>query len=62
MQWPDLNAHQLLSSMQALLIYMLLRIQQGETLYNDFDVLLLGTMWVRHPPHPPICTPYLKPC
>jgi hypothetical protein len=38
--------------MQALLIYMLLRLQQGETPYNDFDVLLLGTMWVRLAPLP----------
>jgi hypothetical protein len=33
--------------MQALLIYMLLRLHQGETRYNDFDGVLLSTMWVR---------------
>jgi hypothetical protein len=36
--------------MQALLIYMLLRLQQGETRYNDFDGVLLSTMWVRLSP------------
>jgi hypothetical protein len=32
--------------MQALLIYMLLRLQEGETEQNNFDALLLSTMWV----------------
>jgi hypothetical protein len=36
--------------MQALLIYMLLRLHQGETRYNDFDGVLLSTMWVRLSP------------
>jgi hypothetical protein len=34
--------------MQALLIYMLLRLQEGETVQNNFDALLLSTMWVRN--------------
>ncbi|KAH7406726.1 hypothetical protein DE146DRAFT_753280 [Phaeosphaeria sp. MPI-PUGE-AT-0046c] len=45
-QWTNLDAWELLSSMQALLLYMLLRLQDGEKEYNDFDVLLLSTMWV----------------
>jgi hypothetical protein len=32
--------------MQALLVYMLLRLQEGETMHNNFDVVLLTTMWV----------------
>lgn len=32
--------------MQAILIYMLLRLQEGETIHNNLDVLLLSTLWV----------------
>jgi hypothetical protein len=46
-QWPDLDAWELLSSMQALLIYMLLRLDEGETEHNNFDTLLLTTAWAR---------------
>jgi hypothetical protein len=42
-----LDKWELLSSMQALLIYMMLRVQEGENMYNNFDVLLLSAMWVR---------------
>jgi hypothetical protein len=41
-----LDEWELLSSMQALLIYMILRLQEGESMYNNFDVLLLSAMWV----------------
>jgi hypothetical protein len=40
--------------MQALLIYMLLRLHQGETRHNDFDGVLLSTMWVSLSPPSPI--------
>ncbi|KAH8728127.1 hypothetical protein GQ44DRAFT_702664 [Phaeosphaeriaceae sp. PMI808] len=40
------NKWELLSSMQALLIYMLLRLQEGETVYNNMDTLLLSTVWI----------------
>lgn len=33
--------------MQALLIYMLLRLGEGERPDNNFDVALLSAMWVR---------------
>jgi hypothetical protein len=32
--------------MQALLVYMLVRLQEGETEWNDFDGVLLNTLWV----------------
>jgi hypothetical protein len=32
--------------MQALLLYMLLRLDEGETEHNNFDTLLLTTAWV----------------
>ncbi|CAO2658162.1 Nn.00g074220.m01.CDS01 [Neocucurbitaria sp. VM-36] len=41
-----LDRWELLSSMQALLIYILVRLHEGETLYNNFDVLLLSTVWM----------------
>lgn len=34
--------------MQALLIYMLIRLGEGEQPENNFDVALLSTMWVRN--------------
>jgi hypothetical protein len=37
----------ILSSMQALLIYVLIRLGEGETVHNNIDVLLLSTVWVR---------------
>jgi hypothetical protein len=43
----NLDKWELLSSMQALLIYMMLRLQDGENTHNNFDVLLLSAMWVR---------------
>ncbi|KAH4091103.1 hypothetical protein HBH46_188330 [Parastagonospora nodorum] len=46
LQWSDLDAWELLSSMQALLAYMLLRLDEGETEHNNFDTLLLTTAWV----------------
>jgi hypothetical protein len=36
----------LLHSMQALIIYMILRLQEGETSHNNIDVLLLSTVYV----------------
>ncbi|KAF2025743.1 hypothetical protein EK21DRAFT_116527 [Setomelanomma holmii] len=44
--WMILDEWELLSSMQALLIYILLRLQEGEHTFNNFDVLLLSAMWV----------------
>jgi hypothetical protein len=35
--------------MQALLVYMLVRLQEGETEWNDFDGVLLNTLWVSKP-------------
>jgi len=45
-QWSLLDKWALLSSMQALLVYMLLRLSEGETPHNNFDVPLLSAMWV----------------
>ncbi|KAF2491246.1 hypothetical protein BU16DRAFT_469008 [Lophium mytilinum] len=39
-----LNKWGLLASMQALSIYILIRMHEGETDYNNFDILLLGTV------------------
>jgi hypothetical protein len=50
LQWPDLDKWDLLASMQALLVYMLLRLQEGETKDNNLDVLLLSTLFVSNPP------------
>jgi hypothetical protein len=36
--------------MQALLVYILLRLQEGQTSDNNFDVLLISSMWVSHVP------------
>ncbi|KAH7066852.1 hypothetical protein BKA63DRAFT_571251 [Paraphoma chrysanthemicola] len=44
--WMNPDKWELLSSMQALLIYMMLRLQDGENTHNNFDVLLLSAMWV----------------
>lgn len=41
----------LLSAMQALTVYILVRLQEGETPDNNLDVLLLATLWVS-PKHP----------
>ncbi|KAH7111801.1 hypothetical protein B0J11DRAFT_512049 [Dendryphion nanum] len=43
-EWEGLDRWELLSSMQALLIYILIRLQDGETVYNNFDILLLSTV------------------
>ncbi|KAF1851288.1 uncharacterized protein K460DRAFT_273591 [Cucurbitaria berberidis CBS 394.84] len=45
-EYARLDRWELLSSMQALLIYMLVRVQEGETMYNNIDVLLLSTVWI----------------
>ncbi|THW36557.1 hypothetical protein D6D22_07610 [Aureobasidium pullulans] len=39
-----LNAWELLASMQALSIYLLVRLQEGETDYNNYDYLMLTTV------------------
>ncbi|THX49672.1 hypothetical protein D6D08_09934 [Aureobasidium pullulans] len=41
-----LNAWELLASMQALSIYLLVRLQEGETDYNNYDYLMLTTVIV----------------
>ncbi|KAG2170740.1 hypothetical protein VTO58DRAFT_110979 [Aureobasidium pullulans] len=41
-----LNAWELLAAMQALSIYLLLRLQEGETDYNNYDYLMLTTVIV----------------
>lgn len=45
-QHAKLNAWELLASMQALSIYLLVRLQEGETEYNNFDYLMLTTVIV----------------
>ncbi|THX54515.1 hypothetical protein D6D06_05475 [Aureobasidium pullulans] len=42
----NLNAWELLASMQALSIYLLVRLQEGETDYNNYDYLMLTTVIV----------------
>ncbi|THX00762.1 hypothetical protein D6D13_09319 [Aureobasidium pullulans] len=39
-----LNAWELLASMQALFIHLLVRLQEGETDYNNYDYLMLTTI------------------
>lgn len=48
---PSFNKWNLLSAMQALTVYILVRLQEGETPDNNHDVLLLSTLFVRlsHP-------------
>jgi hypothetical protein len=41
-----LNKYELLTAMQALLIYILIRIDEGATDYNNFDTLLLKAVTV----------------
>ncbi|THZ51289.1 hypothetical protein D6C90_01887 [Aureobasidium pullulans] len=43
-QHANLNAWELLASMQALSIYLLVRLQEGETDYNNYDYLMLTTV------------------
>ncbi|KAH7109300.1 hypothetical protein B0J11DRAFT_238050 [Dendryphion nanum] len=43
-EWVTHDRWELLSSMQALLIYILIRLQEGETEHNNVDVLLLATV------------------
>jgi hypothetical protein len=38
------NAHGLIAAVQALLIYMLVRVAEGETEHNNYDAVLLGTL------------------
>jgi hypothetical protein len=45
-QYANMGQWELLSSMQALLIYTLLRLGEGETADNNIDVALLSAMWV----------------
>ena len=46
-QIPTFDKWNLLSSMQALTVYILVRLQEGETVDNNHDVLLLSTFKVR---------------
>jgi hypothetical protein len=41
-----MNKWQLLASLQALFIYILIRLSDGETAYNNYDHLLLATLAV----------------
>ncbi|KAF2828222.1 hypothetical protein CC86DRAFT_348301 [Ophiobolus disseminans] len=45
-EWPLLDKWALLASMQALLLYMLLRLSEGEQPHNNFDVPLLSALWL----------------
>lgn len=40
---------ELLAAMQALVIYIIMRLDEGETEYNNFDLLLCKTVIVRIP-------------
>jgi hypothetical protein len=40
--------------MQALFVYILLRLQEGQTPDNNFDLLLISSMWVSHIPALPV--------
>lgn len=42
-----LNKWELLAAMQALPIYILIRLDEGETDHNNFDTLLITTVIVR---------------
>jgi hypothetical protein len=41
-----LSKWELLAAMQALLLYIIIRLDEGETEYNDFDSLLMRTVIV----------------
>ncbi|PYH43074.1 uncharacterized protein BP01DRAFT_301762 [Aspergillus saccharolyticus JOP 1030-1] len=45
-EYNTLTRWQLLAAMQALSIYLIIRLDEGETEYNDFDLLLLSTVTV----------------
>ena len=51
----ELNKWQLLSAMQALSVYIIIRLDEGETEHNDFDFLLVATVSASLSPyvHPP---------
>lgn len=51
-----LNQWELLAGLQALSIYILIRLDEGETEHNNLDSLLLRTVTVSHPRH---CCPEL---
>lgn len=42
----SLSRWELLTAMQALSIYILIRVDEGETEYNDFDALLIAAVTV----------------
>jgi hypothetical protein len=46
---PGFDKWNLLSTMQALTVYILVRLQEGETPDNNHDVLLLSTLFVSSP-------------
>lgn len=49
-QYPRMKKWELLAAMQALAIYIIMRLDEGETEYNNFDLLLCKTVIVRlHP-------------
>jgi hypothetical protein len=55
-----LNKWELLAAMQALLIYILIRLDEGETDHNNYDSLLLATVAVGPAPPPSaFLLPYL---
>lgn len=46
MKHAKLNKWELLAAMQALSIYIIMRLEEGETEHNDVDFLLLSTVTV----------------
>jgi hypothetical protein len=57
-----LNKWELLAAMQALLIYILIRLDEGETDHNNYDSLLLATVAVGPAlSPPPFCFPLTLP-
>lgn len=44
-----MNKHEILAAMQALAIYIIMRSDEGETEYNNFDSLLVRTVIVGLP-------------
>lgn len=51
-QYMLMDRWELMSSMQALLIYTLLRLEEGQTADNNIDAALLSAMWVCSLPPP----------
>ena len=51
-QYRQLNRWELLTAMQALSIYIIVRLDEGETDHNNFDPLLIGTVKVGPAPPP----------